>query len=83
MPGTTDIIIKKEIEKIFWKKVKKNFGLSMNPEFLREGEAIYDFMSSDRIIIGYDNPNTKIMVDKFIRNLKMFQFYIQIIKLQN
>lgn len=70
LPGTTDTIIKKQIEKYSGKKAGKNFGLSMNPEFLREGEAINDFINSDRIVIGHDNLKTQSIVKKIYKKFK-------------
>ena len=70
LPGTTDTIIKKQIEKYSGKKAGKNFGLSMNPEFLREGEAINDFVKSDRIVIGHDNLKTQAIVKKIYKKFK-------------
>ena len=57
IPGTTDNIILKEIEKHSGKKLGQ-FGLGMNPEFLREGNAINDFMFPDRIVLGYEDKKT-------------------------
>jgi UDPglucose 6-dehydrogenase len=36
----------------------EGFGLGMNPEFLREGEAIEDFMEPDRIVLGHEDEKT-------------------------
>jgi UDPglucose 6-dehydrogenase/GDP-mannose 6-dehydrogenase len=57
VPGTTDTIVLSEIEKASNKKLPA-FGLGMNPEFLREGEAVSDFMEPDRIVLGYEDEGT-------------------------
>lgn len=48
------------------------FDVVSNPEFLKEGAAIEDFIRPDRIVIGTDNPRTaelmKQLYDPFIRN---------------
>jgi UDPglucose 6-dehydrogenase len=52
VPGTTDNVVLPILENVSGKKAGKDFGVAMNPEFLREGEAIGDFLFPDRIIMG-------------------------------
>lgn len=57
------------------KEVKHNliegehFSVVSNPEFLREGSAINDFMRPDRIIIGTNNEKAKIVLQHLYRPL--------------
>ena len=51
-PETTLKVVLPLIEKYSKKKTGSGFGLCMNPEFLREGNAVDDFMRPDRIVIG-------------------------------
>ncbi len=65
VPSTTDTYIANIIEK-FSEKYVGDFGLCMNPEFLREGNAIEDFMNPDRIVIGAnDNKSFSAMKELY------------------
>ena len=57
--STVPVTTADKVENIISKKTKKNlFSVVSNPEFLREGEAIRDFIYPDRIIIGTQNKKT-------------------------
>lgn len=65
VPGTTESLIP-IIEKVSGKKVGKNFGLCMNPEFLKEGSAVKDFMQPDKIVIGeYDEKSGNVLTELY------------------
>jgi UDPglucose 6-dehydrogenase len=51
VPGTTDTLIRSMLEETSGHAAGE-FGLCMNPEFLREGSAVDDFNNPDRIVIG-------------------------------
>ncbi len=52
VPSTTRNLVGKLVEEASGKKMGKDFGLCMQPEFLAEGRSIEDTFKPDRIIIG-------------------------------
>ena len=70
--GTADKV-KVEIQRVLDERGKAiEFDVVSNPEFLKEGAAISDFMKPDRIVVGTDNPRTtellKSLYEPFNRN---------------
>ena len=47
--------------------VKIDFDVASNPEFLKEGAAIKDFMSPDRVVVGVDSPRARKIMQKLYR----------------
>jgi UDPglucose 6-dehydrogenase/GDP-mannose 6-dehydrogenase len=66
VPGTTENVVVPILEQASGKKAGEDFGVGMNPEFLKEGEAIFDFMNPDRIVLGgIDERSINILNDLY------------------
>ena len=61
--STVPVTTGDEIEKILSKKINKNkFSVVSNPEFLREGEAIRDFIYPDRVVVGCNDKKSLVIL---------------------
>ncbi|MDR0506361.1 MAG: UDP-glucose/GDP-mannose dehydrogenase family protein [Dysgonamonadaceae bacterium] len=47
------------------------FDVASNPEFLKEGSAIKDFMSPDRVVVGVESEKAKDLMDKLYKPFTM------------
>jgi UDPglucose 6-dehydrogenase len=68
LPGTTHNIVLPLLEQYSGKKVGIDIGLAMNPEFLKEGVAIKDFLEPDRIVIGFNDERSRIALRELYKN---------------
>ena len=64
VPGTSEDVVLPILEEASGKKAGVDFGVGMNPEFLKEGEAIKDFMEPDRIVLGGIDDRTIAALDE-------------------
>ena len=69
IPGTTRNVVKPLVEQHSKKISGKDFGLCVNPEFLREGHAIEDTERPDRVVIGSDDKDAAATLEGLQRQL--------------
>jgi UDPglucose 6-dehydrogenase len=74
--GTSDKV-RLEVQKALdVREAAVDFDVVSNPEFLKEGAAIADFMKPDRVVVGTDNPRTmellRTLYEPFTRNHDRF-----------
>lgn len=65
--------IKKELDK---RGVDVQFDVASNPEFLKEGNAIKDFMSPDRVVIGVESERAKKILTKLYKPFLINNFRV-------
>ena len=72
--STVPIGTGKKVYQIIKKKNSKlDFDVASNPEFLREGSAISDFMRPDRVVIGCESKKAKAILKELYRPLYLLE----------
>ena len=66
-------VIQEELDK---RGVQIPFDVASNPEFLKEGAAIKDFMSPDRVVVGVDSERSKELMTKLYRPFLLNNFRV-------
>jgi UDPglucose 6-dehydrogenase len=75
--GHADLGTGDEVERVIQEmRPDAEFAVASNPEFLREGAAIYDFKHPDRIVIGTDDRRARNLIAEIYRPLSLNQFPI-------
>ncbi|CAN5783588.1 nucleotide sugar dehydrogenase [soil metagenome] len=64
LPGTIENVVIPALEQTSGKKAQRDFGVCINPEFLREGTSLKDFYAPPFTLIGADDPDTAEVVSK-------------------
>ena len=60
-----------------------DFDVASNPEFLREGAAIKDFMFPDRVVVGVESEKAKALIKELYRPLNLIEVPIQFTTLES
>ncbi len=74
--GTSKIVrevVQQELDK---RGVDVDFEVASNPEFLKEGAAIKDFMSPDRVVVGIESERARKVMERLYRPFMMNSFRV-------
>jgi UDPglucose 6-dehydrogenase len=74
--GTATLVrqtIQDELDK---RSVSIEFDVASNPEFLKEGDAIKDFMSPDRVVVGVESEKARDLITKLYRPFLLNNFRV-------
>src|ERR1041385_264557 len=69
LPGSIESVAQPALEKTSRKQAGKDFGVCVNPEFLREGTSVKDFYAPPFTLIGADDEETAKIVGSLYANI--------------
>ncbi len=80
VPKTTKYVVLPILEESSGKKAGRDFGVCMNPEFLREGSGVNDFLYPDKIVIGSLDEKSRTALDELYRpfDSKVHRIYTEL-----
>lgn len=77
VPVGTSKKVKETIQKALDKRnVNVSFDVASNPEFLKEGNAIKDFMSPDRVVVGVESEKAKQILSRLYKPFLLNNFRV-------
>ncbi|MBQ4474834.1 MAG: UDP-glucose/GDP-mannose dehydrogenase family protein [Bacteroidales bacterium] len=74
--GTSEKVRKAVTDEIAARKVDIKFDVASNPEFLKEGSAVADFMKPDRVVVGVDSEEAKELMTRLYRPMLLNNFRV-------
>ena len=74
--GTSKIVETEILNQLLERGIDVEFEVASNPEFLKEGAAIKDFMSPDRVVIGCNSPRARKVMERLYRPFLLNNFRV-------
>ena len=78
LPGTTETLMVPTIESASGKKAGVDFAICYNPEFMREGSAVADFLQPPYTILGSQNPQHLALLRELYKEVPAATFEVSI-----
>src|SRR5216683_1928204 len=69
LPGTIENVVVPSLERTSGKRAGEDFGVCINPEFLREGSSLKDFYAPPFTLIGADDKTTAVSVRRLYESV--------------
>ena len=69
LPGTTRGVVIPALEAASGKRTGEDFGVCFNPEFLREGAAVYDYRNPPKTVVGATDERSRKMLNEIHSDL--------------
>ena len=77
VPVGTSVKVRRRVEEELERRGRKvEFDVASNPEFLKEGAAIKDFMSPDRVVVGVSSEKARHLMEKIYKPFQMSKYRI-------
>lgn len=77
VPVGTSVLVKHAVqEELDRRGVKIDFDIASNPEFLKEGNAIEDFMKPDRVVVGVESERAKTLMTRLYKPMMLNNFRV-------